>query len=63
MKYVESLNFFKKRKKEEFKGKKETYRFDNIYDDEKGIRRGNCKGCGGKEVDITEHSNSCDKLL
>lgn len=61
MKYLQIFELFKKNKEEEFKGKKETYRFSNIHDD-KGIRRGDCKDCGEKGVDITEHSNTCDKV-
>ena len=56
MKFLESFSRFKKKPAEEFKGKKETYRFTDIHDDPKsGVRMGTCRECG-KTVDITEHS-------
>ncbi len=58
--HLESFDSFKKR--EEFKGKRETYRFSNIHNNAKGIRVGDCKDCGKKEVDVAEHSNTCDKI-
>jgi hypothetical protein len=63
--YLESFSdFFNKKKKEdkkEFKGKRDTYRFSNIYEDEKGNRKGDCKNCGEKDVDVVEHGDDCLK--
>ena len=57
MKFLESFNRFKKKPKEEFKGKKETYRFTNIHNDPTtGERMGTCRECG-KIVDITNHTD------
>ena len=55
MKFLESFNRFKKNK-EEFKGKKETYRFTNIHDGKDGKRIGRCRECN-KNVDIAEHTD------
>ena len=35
MKYIQIFELFKKKEKEEFKGKRDTYRFSNIHDDER----------------------------
>ena len=55
MKFLESFKtFFTGKQPEEFKGKSQTYRFDDIHDDGAN-RMGTCKECG-KVVDITTHS-------
>lgn len=56
MKFLESFNRFKKKPKEEFKGKKETYRFTDIHNDPTtGERMGRCRECG-EVVDVSEHT-------
>lgn len=57
MKFLENFSRFKNKPVEDFKGKKETYRFTDIHNDPKtGIRMGKCRECG-KIVDIVEHSD------
>lgn len=58
--YLESFGSYKKKKvietnPKEFTGKKNTYLYDDIFDDPKtGFRMGTCKNCK-KVVDIIEH--------
>jgi len=56
MKFLESFSRFKRKPVEDFKGKKETYRFTDIHNEPKsGTRMGTCRECG-KTVDIIEHT-------
>ena len=60
--HLEKFNLFKKKRtKEEYKGKKETYRFSNIHQDKNGDLIGDCKNCKKTKVDIADHGNTCKK--
>lgn len=45
MKYLNLFEQFKKKEKQEYSGKKETYRLKNIHYDNNGDLVGTCKAC------------------
>jgi len=60
--HLEKFSLFKKKKtKEEYAGKTETYRFSNIHQDKNGDLIGDCKNCKKTKVDIADHGNTCKK--
>ena len=56
MKYLQIFEVFKK--EQEFKGKTNTYLYDNIHD-KNGERMGTCKKCG-RVVNIISHDPGVD---
>lgn len=56
MKHLNLFEQFKKKEKEEYKGKKETYRLKDIHYDKNGDLIGTCKECG-KNISVEDQKH------